>query len=82
VRAARTKEGAPARLRHLAYTAGWKKMEPIWDIAIRHGHVHRMLPLLEIILADFERTSIAPTTSGRIVTQTVVDRPAASNAAI
>jgi radical SAM superfamily enzyme YgiQ (UPF0313 family) len=36
--------------RHLAYTAGWKKMEPVWDRAIRSGQVHRFLPLLEAVL--------------------------------
>ena len=33
--------------RHLAYTSGWKKLEPMWDWAIRSGQVHRFLPLLE-----------------------------------
>src|SRR5665648_1286711 len=26
--------------RHLAYTGGWKKLEPMWDLAIRSGRVH------------------------------------------
>jgi len=39
--------------RHLAYTSGWKKLEPIWDWAIRGGQVHRFLPLLETILDRF-----------------------------
>ena len=37
-------------LRHLAYTSGWKKLEPMWDFAIRSGQVHRFLPLLEMVL--------------------------------
>ncbi len=36
--------------RHLAYTAGWKKLEPVWDRAIRSGKVHHFLPLLEALL--------------------------------
>ena len=39
--------------RHLAYTAGWKKLEPMWDRVIRSGQVHRFLPLLETILDRF-----------------------------
>jgi radical SAM superfamily enzyme YgiQ (UPF0313 family) len=40
-------------VRHLAYTSGWKKLEPMWDWAIRSGQVHRFLPLLETILDRF-----------------------------
>jgi radical SAM superfamily enzyme YgiQ (UPF0313 family) len=39
--------------RHLAYTSGWKKLEPMWDAVIRSGQVHRFLPLLEAILDRF-----------------------------
>ena len=39
--------------RHLAFTSGWKKLEPMWDWAIRSGQVHRFLPLLETILDRF-----------------------------
>ena len=40
-------------VRHLAYTGGWKKLEPMWDLAIRSGKVHAFLPLLETILDRF-----------------------------
>jgi len=53
LRAAWVQEGARERLRHVLYTAGWKKLEPVWDVAIRHGRVHRLLPLLESILGGF-----------------------------
>jgi radical SAM superfamily enzyme YgiQ (UPF0313 family) len=47
-----------ARLRHLAYAGGWKKFEPLWDLAIRTGQVLHALPLLESVLAAFgERPS-------------------------
>lgn len=38
------------RLRRLAYAAGWKKFEPLWDVVIRTRRLARMLPLLEGIL--------------------------------
>jgi hypothetical protein len=41
------------RLRHLGYSAGWKKFEPLWDLAIRARRAGRMLPLLEGILDGF-----------------------------
>jgi radical SAM superfamily enzyme YgiQ (UPF0313 family) len=36
------------RLRHLAYAAGWKKFEPLWDWVIRARRVSNFLPLLEL----------------------------------
>jgi radical SAM superfamily enzyme YgiQ (UPF0313 family) len=45
-------------IRHLAYAAGWKKFEPLWDLVIRARRAGAMLPLLEAILAEFgERRS-------------------------
>ena len=44
---------AREHVRHLAYTTGWKKLEPLWDWAIRSGRVHRFLPLLESVLNRF-----------------------------
>jgi radical SAM superfamily enzyme YgiQ (UPF0313 family) len=38
------------RLRHVAYAAGWKKFEPLWDFVIRTRRVTHMLPVLETIL--------------------------------
>jgi radical SAM superfamily enzyme YgiQ (UPF0313 family) len=40
-------------LRHLAYAAGWKKFEPLWDLVIRAKRAGAMLPLLETILSEF-----------------------------
>jgi radical SAM superfamily enzyme YgiQ (UPF0313 family) len=42
-----------AGLRHLAYSAGWKRFEPWWDVAIRAKRAGMMLPLLEMILSEF-----------------------------
>jgi radical SAM superfamily enzyme YgiQ (UPF0313 family) len=54
-RGAATKEGLPDRFRHVAYSAGWKKFEPLWDAAIRTGQVLHALPLLEVVLTSFGR---------------------------
>jgi hypothetical protein len=44
-----------AGLRHLAYAAGWKKFEPLWDLVIRAKRAGMMLPVLETILGEFGR---------------------------
>ncbi len=49
--AAGTKETILGKLRHLAYSAGWKKFEPLWDWVIRTKRVAYFLPVLEDILA-------------------------------
>jgi Domain of unknown function (DUF4070) len=53
-RSAWAQPGARERLRHLLYTTGWKKLEPVWDLAMRTHRVHQFLPLLEAILDRFE----------------------------
>ncbi len=50
MKSAATKDGLPAQLRHLAYTAGWKKAEPVWNWVIRHHLLPRIKPLLETVL--------------------------------
>ena len=59
LRGALGKDAGSARLRHLAYAAGWKKFEPLWDLVIRLKRVSGMLPLLERIL-DLERAASSP----------------------
>ena len=39
------------RVRHAAYSAGWKKFEPAWDFVIRVRQLAQMRPLLEQILS-------------------------------
>ncbi len=39
--------------RHVAYAAGWKKFEPLWDLAIRLKQVPAMLPTLGRVLTRF-----------------------------
>jgi hypothetical protein len=38
----------------VAYAAGWKKFEPMWDVIIRAKRASSMLPVLETILAAFD----------------------------
>ena len=38
-------------LKHLAYTAGWKKFEALWNFIIKSRNLNNMLPLLEAILS-------------------------------
>lgn len=47
------KDRLKERLRHVAYAAGWKKFEPLWDWVIRAKRVAYLLPMLEAILTGF-----------------------------
>jgi hypothetical protein len=58
-RSAAVQSGLNERLRHLAYSGGWKKFEPAWDWVIRNGRLSRFVPLLEVVLASFGRRSPA-----------------------
>ncbi|MBI5722985.1 MAG: B12-binding domain-containing radical SAM protein [Planctomycetes bacterium] len=51
--AARTKETFRQRLRHVAYAAGWKKAEPVWNLLIRAGMLGKMATVMESILSSF-----------------------------
>jgi radical SAM superfamily enzyme YgiQ (UPF0313 family) len=51
------KPGITAKLRHLAYAGGWKKLEPMWDWVIRAQRVSRLRPMLEAVLTGFGRLS-------------------------
>jgi radical SAM superfamily enzyme YgiQ (UPF0313 family) len=55
VRGASAHDDLVAGLRHLAYAAGWKKFEPLWDFVIRARRAGTMLPILEAILSEFGR---------------------------
>ena len=51
VRASLRHDSAKHVLKHFAYTAGWKKFEPVWNLLIKTRHLNDMLPVLEAILA-------------------------------
>jgi len=38
-------------VKHLAYSAGWKKFEPAWDVVIRLKQLAQMRPMLEAVLS-------------------------------
>ena len=41
-------------IKHLTYTGGWKKFEPLWNFIIKTEGLNKMLPLLESILSRVE----------------------------
>jgi radical SAM superfamily enzyme YgiQ (UPF0313 family) len=57
VRGAATKSTVADALRHIAYSGGWKKLEPMWDLVIRARRVSSLLPVLESVLSAFGRVS-------------------------
>jgi radical SAM superfamily enzyme YgiQ (UPF0313 family) len=42
-------------IKHLAYSAGWKKFEPAWDCVIRLKQLTQMRPILEAVLSPVRR---------------------------
>lgn len=53
IQSSRAHAGISRQLRHIAYAGGWKKLEPMWDWAIRAKRVTNLLPVLETVLAGF-----------------------------
>jgi radical SAM superfamily enzyme YgiQ (UPF0313 family) len=51
-------ESVKHRVKHFFYSAGWKKFERAWDIAIRIKQLSQLRPLLEAVLAPVP-TSVA-----------------------
>jgi radical SAM superfamily enzyme YgiQ (UPF0313 family) len=51
VTAARAHRSSKHALKHLAYSAGWKKFEPAWDFVIRLKQLAQMRPMLEAVLS-------------------------------
>ncbi|WP_108823313.1 radical SAM protein [Dysgonomonas sp. Marseille-P4361] len=48
-------DSAKHKLKHLFYTGGWKKFEPLWNFIIKAGGLNNMLPLLETILTKVDK---------------------------
>jgi radical SAM superfamily enzyme YgiQ (UPF0313 family) len=57
VQAASAHTSIKHRLKHLAYSAGWKKFEPAWDLLIRIKQLAQMRPMLEAVLSPVARTA-------------------------
>jgi radical SAM superfamily enzyme YgiQ (UPF0313 family) len=53
-------DNAKHMLKHFAYTAGWKKFEPVWNFLIKTRSLNGMLPLLEAILSKVRRRTVEP----------------------
>lgn len=51
LRAASAHDSLKHSLKHLAYSAGWKKFEPAWDFVIRLKQLAQMRPALEAVLS-------------------------------
>jgi hypothetical protein len=60
-----------AGLRHLAYSAGWKKFEPLWDVIIRTRRAAAMRPMLEAILSEFGKRAPGPPLTPPLASGTV-----------
>jgi radical SAM superfamily enzyme YgiQ (UPF0313 family) len=71
-RCARSHESAKHRAKHFFYAAGWKKLEPLWDLVIRARQLPMMTPVLEAILSkirrDDERATRLSASSGYLET--------------
>lgn len=44
------------KLKHLCYTGGWKKFEPVWNFLIKTKNLNSILPILEAILSKVKVT--------------------------
>jgi radical SAM superfamily enzyme YgiQ (UPF0313 family) len=55
VRGAATNPTRLGQARHVAYAAGWKKFERVWDVIIRGRRLARALPFLEGTLSGLGR---------------------------
>ena len=59
-KAAQAHQSSKHSLKHLAYSAGWKKFEPAWDFVIRLKQLAQMRPMLEAVLSPVERGGLEP----------------------
>ncbi|MGH9279531.1 MAG: B12-binding domain-containing radical SAM protein [Acidimicrobiales bacterium] len=69
-RGAATKDTWLARGRHVAYSAGWKKFERVWDAVIGARRLAFALPALEGVLSGLGRVRPEPVVAGTDVAET------------
>lgn len=75
LRSALTKPDWTARAQHFAYSAGWKKFEPLWDLILRAKRVAYMRPVLETVLERFDqRSTVSPDSGFRLAADPAVRR--------
>lgn len=51
LKASMNHESSKHKLKHLFYSGGWKKFEPLWNFIIKSKNLNNMLPVLESILS-------------------------------
>ncbi|TRX50658.1 B12-binding domain-containing radical SAM protein [Fulvivirga sp. M361] len=56
------------KLKHLFYSGGWKKFEPVWNFIIKTRNLNNMLPVLEAIL-----TKVKSEKTGKLKELSVID---------
>lgn len=62
------KQGARAKLRSLAYAAGWKKCEPIWNLIVKSGALPLVRPGLELLLDGIRNENVENSLFARVET--------------
>jgi len=55
-----THDSMKHQVKHFAYAAGWKKFEPLWDLAINAKRLGTMTPVLEAVLSKVTRRKTKP----------------------
>jgi len=48
------------QLKHFCYSSGWKKFEPLWNLAIQMKRLNLMTPMLEGVLARITKNEVQP----------------------
>jgi radical SAM superfamily enzyme YgiQ (UPF0313 family) len=59
LKAASAHQSLKHSLKHFAYSTGWKKFEPAWDLVIRMKQLAQMRPMLEAVLSPIA-TRVTP----------------------
>lgn len=80
LRGAFHKETAAQAVRHIAYSAGWKKFEGLWNALIRLKQVSYALPILErVLLADASPSVVCPKPAAPLEWEKTLRRPSIAN---
>lgn len=61
------------KLKHLAYTSGWKKLEPLWNAIIQFKQLRMMTPALEAILSKVSFSQTAPKNEDSMKRNSIAD---------
>jgi radical SAM superfamily enzyme YgiQ (UPF0313 family) len=63
--------------KHLAYSAGWKRLEPMWDRVIQSRRLMQMRPMLESVLATVDAVRPAWSAPKPVAPERVAPEPVA-----